>query len=70
MSSQDIFEDALIYIAYRLAKLPMATVLRARTFSKTRGFMKALIDTKSDRILGFTMFGVAPARSWRPFKWR
>jgi pyruvate/2-oxoglutarate dehydrogenase complex dihydrolipoamide dehydrogenase (E3) component len=22
-----------------------------------RGFMKALIDTRSDRILGFTMFG-------------
>ena len=45
-------------IAYRLAKLPMIAVLRARTLSETRGFMKALIDAKSDRILGFTMFGV------------
>jgi pyruvate/2-oxoglutarate dehydrogenase complex dihydrolipoamide dehydrogenase (E3) component len=44
-------------IPYRLARLPMASVFRAMTISETRGFMKALIDTKSDRILGFTMFG-------------
>jgi len=35
----------------------MASVFRAMTISETRGFMKALIDTESDRILGFTMFG-------------
>ena len=45
-------------ISYRLARIPMAAVLRARTLSETRGFMKALIDTESDRILGFTAFGV------------
>lgn len=45
-------------ITYRLAKIPMKAVLRTRTLSETRGFMKALIDTKSDRILGFTAFGV------------
>jgi pyruvate/2-oxoglutarate dehydrogenase complex dihydrolipoamide dehydrogenase (E3) component len=45
-------------VAYRLAKIPMTSVLRTRTLSETRGFMKALIDTKSDRILGFTAFGV------------
>ncbi len=45
-------------IAYRLAKIPMAAVLRTRTLSETRGFMKALIDIESDRILGFTAFGV------------
>lgn len=44
-------------IRYRLAKLPMAAVLRAMTISETRGFMKVLIDVESDRILGFTMFG-------------
>jgi pyruvate/2-oxoglutarate dehydrogenase complex dihydrolipoamide dehydrogenase (E3) component len=44
-------------IPYRLAKLPMSSVFRAITISETRGFMKALIDTESDRILGFTMFG-------------
>jgi pyruvate/2-oxoglutarate dehydrogenase complex dihydrolipoamide dehydrogenase (E3) component len=45
-------------IAYRLAKLPMAALLRTRTLSETRGFLKALIDAKSDRILGFTALGV------------
>ena len=45
-------------IAYRLAKIPMLTVLRTRTLSETRGFLKALVDAKSDRILGFTAFGV------------
>jgi pyruvate/2-oxoglutarate dehydrogenase complex dihydrolipoamide dehydrogenase (E3) component len=43
---------------YRLAKIPTAADLRTRTLSETRGFMKALIDTTSDRILGFTVFGV------------
>jgi pyruvate/2-oxoglutarate dehydrogenase complex dihydrolipoamide dehydrogenase (E3) component len=43
-------------IPYRLAKLPMIAVLRTRTLSETRGFMKALVDTTSDRILGFTAF--------------
>jgi pyruvate/2-oxoglutarate dehydrogenase complex dihydrolipoamide dehydrogenase (E3) component len=45
-------------IAYRLAKIPMVAVLRTRTLSETRGFLKALIDTESDHILGFTALGV------------
>jgi pyruvate/2-oxoglutarate dehydrogenase complex dihydrolipoamide dehydrogenase (E3) component len=45
-------------IDYRLAKIPMAADLRTRTLSETRGFMKALIDTKSGRILGVTVLGV------------
>ena len=44
-------------VAYRLATLPMAAVLRTRTLSEMRGFMKAIIDAHSDRILGFTAFG-------------
>ena len=44
-------------IAYRLVKMPMAAVLRAVTLGETRGFIKMLIDAKSDRILGFTAFG-------------
>lgn len=44
-------------ISYRLAKVPFGVVFRAQTISETRGFMKALIDNKSDRILGFTAFG-------------
>jgi pyruvate/2-oxoglutarate dehydrogenase complex dihydrolipoamide dehydrogenase (E3) component len=35
----------------------MASVLRTRTLSEMRGFMKALVG-KDDRILGFTVFGV------------
>lgn len=45
-------------IPYRLAKIPMVAVLRTRTLSETRGFLKALVDTGSDRILGFMAFGV------------
>ena len=46
-------------IGYRLAKIPMLAVLRARTISETQGFLKALIDTESDRILGFTALGAS-----------
>ncbi len=45
-------------IGYRLAKIPMAGVLRAVTLSETRGFVKILIDAQTDRILGFTALGV------------
>ena len=45
-------------IAYRLFKVPMAAVLRARALCETRGFLKALVATDDDRILGFTGFGV------------
>ena len=44
-------------VGYRLAKIPMEAVLRARTLSETRGFFKALIEEDGDRILGFTAFG-------------
>jgi pyruvate/2-oxoglutarate dehydrogenase complex dihydrolipoamide dehydrogenase (E3) component len=44
-------------IPYRLAKMPMAGVLRAVAIGETRGFVKMLIDAGSDRILGFTAFG-------------
>ena len=43
--------------AVRVAKLPTASVLRSRTIDETAGFVKALIDPDSDRILGFTMIG-------------
>ena len=44
-------------IPYRLAKLPMAMVLRTRTISEPRGFLKALVAADSDLILGFAAFG-------------
>jgi pyruvate/2-oxoglutarate dehydrogenase complex dihydrolipoamide dehydrogenase (E3) component len=45
-------------IAYRLFKVSMETNLRAHTLSETRGFVKALVEADSDRILGFTAFGI------------
>jgi len=45
-------------IPYRLFKVPMEANLRARTLSETRGFLKALVEADSDRVLGFTAFGV------------
>ncbi|MBV8176510.1 MAG: FAD-dependent oxidoreductase [Verrucomicrobia bacterium] len=44
-------------IGYRLAKIPLNAIYRARTLCETRGFLKALVDTESDRILGFTALG-------------
>ncbi len=44
-------------IEYRLAKMPMANVLRTRTVSEPRGFMKMLIAKESDEILGFAAMG-------------
>jgi pyruvate/2-oxoglutarate dehydrogenase complex dihydrolipoamide dehydrogenase (E3) component len=45
-------------IGYRLFKIPMAAVLRARSLMETRGFLKCLVERDSDRILGFAAFGV------------
>jgi pyruvate/2-oxoglutarate dehydrogenase complex dihydrolipoamide dehydrogenase (E3) component len=42
---------------YRVAKMSMEAVLRARTLSETRGFLKALVSHESDEILGFTAVG-------------
>jgi pyruvate/2-oxoglutarate dehydrogenase complex dihydrolipoamide dehydrogenase (E3) component len=44
-------------MAVRTVSLPIERVLRTETNGETRGFMKAVIDGRSDRILGFTMFG-------------
>src|SRR5262249_16687996 len=44
-------------IAYRVASLPMDAIWRPWTLSERRGFMKAVIDGHTDRILGFTAFG-------------
>ena len=45
-------------VPYRLFKMPMESVVRAQALAETRGFMKALIDIGSDRIIGFAAFGV------------
>lgn len=45
-------------ISYRLFKVPMAAVLRARSLMETRGFLKCLVERDSDRMIGFAAFGV------------
>jgi pyruvate/2-oxoglutarate dehydrogenase complex dihydrolipoamide dehydrogenase (E3) component len=41
-----------------VAKLPMTRVARAIETDETRGFMKALVDARTDRILGAAVLGV------------
>jgi pyruvate/2-oxoglutarate dehydrogenase complex dihydrolipoamide dehydrogenase (E3) component len=48
-------------IAYRLFKVPMEAVMRASTLSETYGFLKALVESDGNRILGFTALGVGAA---------
>jgi pyruvate/2-oxoglutarate dehydrogenase complex dihydrolipoamide dehydrogenase (E3) component len=45
-------------VSYRLFKVPMEAVLRARTLGETLGFMKALVESDGERVLGFTAVGV------------
>ncbi len=42
----------------RVAKLPMAHVARALEMDETRGFMKAVVDGGSERILGCAILGI------------
>jgi pyruvate/2-oxoglutarate dehydrogenase complex dihydrolipoamide dehydrogenase (E3) component len=43
---------------FRVAKLPMTNVARAIEMSETRGFMKAIVDTNTNQILGAAVFSV------------
>lgn len=42
----------------RVAKMPMTRVARALEVDETRGFMKAIVDAKSNQILGAAILGV------------
>jgi pyruvate/2-oxoglutarate dehydrogenase complex dihydrolipoamide dehydrogenase (E3) component len=42
---------------YKVAKLPMAHVARAIETGDTRGFMKAIVDAKTKKILGVAVLG-------------
>ena len=42
----------------RVAKLPMTHVARAIEMDETRGFMKAIVDADTDRILGCSILGI------------
>jgi pyruvate/2-oxoglutarate dehydrogenase complex dihydrolipoamide dehydrogenase (E3) component len=45
-------------ISYTLVKMPMAHVARALEVDETDGFMKALVDKESGKILGFACLGM------------
>jgi len=42
----------------RVAKLPMSSVARALEVGEARGFMKAIVDAESERILGAVVLGL------------
>jgi pyruvate/2-oxoglutarate dehydrogenase complex dihydrolipoamide dehydrogenase (E3) component len=44
--------------AFCVAKMPMTHVARALEMDETRGFMKVLVDAKTDQILGAAILGV------------
>jgi pyruvate/2-oxoglutarate dehydrogenase complex dihydrolipoamide dehydrogenase (E3) component len=50
-------EARKLAIRYRLAKMPIAAVLRTQTLSETTGLLKALVSAETDEILGFTAIG-------------
>jgi dihydrolipoamide dehydrogenase len=41
----------------KVAKLPMEHIARANELNETKGFMKAVVDAKTDQILGATVLG-------------
>jgi pyruvate/2-oxoglutarate dehydrogenase complex dihydrolipoamide dehydrogenase (E3) component len=43
---------------FRIAKMPMSYVARALEVDETRGFMKVLVDTATDQILGAAILGL------------
>jgi pyruvate/2-oxoglutarate dehydrogenase complex dihydrolipoamide dehydrogenase (E3) component len=44
--------------AYRVARMPMSHVARARELDESRGFMKALVDPDTGAILGAAVLGI------------
>jgi pyruvate/2-oxoglutarate dehydrogenase complex dihydrolipoamide dehydrogenase (E3) component len=42
----------------RVAKLPMTSVARALEVDETRGFMKAIVDSETNQVLGAAILGI------------
>lgn len=45
-------------IEYKLFKLPVAAIPKARVAKDTRGLFKALVNPENDQILGATLYGI------------
>ncbi len=58
LSRVGLSEEAAVEQGYeiRVAKLPTAAVPRARLISEPDGFLKAVVDAKTNKILGATLF--------------
>ena len=54
MSEEDARKQQL---DIRVNKLAVAAIPRARTLGQTEGIFKAIIDRRTDKILGCTLFG-------------
>jgi pyruvate/2-oxoglutarate dehydrogenase complex dihydrolipoamide dehydrogenase (E3) component len=48
---------ALLTVRNR-AKMPISAIPRAKTLGETRGLLKAVVDSKTNKILGFTILSV------------
>lgn len=55
-------------LRYKLFKIPMKRVLRARTLSETDGFMKALVSIADDTVLGFACLGSGAGEMLAPIQ--
>jgi pyruvate/2-oxoglutarate dehydrogenase complex dihydrolipoamide dehydrogenase (E3) component len=51
-------EAQAMNINYGIAKLPMTWVARALEMDESRGFMKAIIDTDTEQIIGCSILGI------------
>ncbi|MFD5021914.1 FAD-dependent oxidoreductase [Paenibacillus sp. NPDC058367] len=58
LSRVGISEEAAVEqgLEIKVAKLPAAAIPRARLINETEGFLKAIVDAKTNKILGATMF--------------
>lgn len=55
-------------LSYKLFKIPMKRVLRARTLSETDGFMKALVSIDDGKIVGFACLGSGAGEMLAPIQ--
>ncbi|MDH6370686.1 pyruvate/2-oxoglutarate dehydrogenase complex dihydrolipoamide dehydrogenase (E3) component [Paenibacillus sp. PastF-3] len=58
LSRVGISEEAAVEqgLEIKVAKLPSAAIPRARLINETEGFLKAIVDAKTNKILGATLF--------------
>ncbi|MEK3985913.1 FAD-dependent oxidoreductase [Paenibacillus sp. FSL K6-3166] len=58
LSRIGISEEAAVEqgLEIKVAKLPSAAIPRARLINETEGFLKAIVDAKTNKILGATLF--------------